>query len=199
MLAILITNVFLSCSETRDFATCGSSDEFCNASQYQCEKSCEGHWIERVIEPTYPPECIPLWGECEPGSGGYYAGKEQAPPPCCPIEEKDPSGGGYGGGGYPICHTYPPGDYSQCIPDDHQGTKDSYSHGDVALEWNRVALQANILDHNGPIGSGGGGRKLYWGYEDLLSGGYGPAPTQGPPGSARALASESFTSWTIIN
>ncbi len=59
-------------------------------------------------------------------------------------------------------------------------------YGDVALEWNRVALQANILDHNGPLGDGGGGRKLYWAYAEHG----GPATTQGPPGSGRALASE---------
>ncbi len=45
------------------------------------------------------------------------------------------------------------------------------SDWDVILEWNAVALEANVLDHNGPDVPG-----------DQLS------PTQGPPASARVLA-----------
>ncbi|OYW23526.1 MAG: hypothetical protein B7Z55_03465, partial [Planctomycetales bacterium 12-60-4] len=41
---------------------------------------------------------------------------------------------------------------------------------DVILEWNAIALEANVLDHNGPEGNGAD-----------LSG------TQGPPASARVL------------
>lgn len=61
---------------------------------------------------------------------------------------------------------------------------------DFVLEWNYHILQCNIMDHNGPLApldSAGGRRELY-NFFSVQEGGALPAPSQGPPASARVSA-----------
>ena len=70
-----------------------------------------------------------------------------------------------------------------------RGSRSWKSGVDVVLEWNRVALVANILDHNNPfLRDEDSRRKLYW-YNNPVDPSFipsgNPAVTQGPPASSR--------------
>ena len=67
----------------------------------------------------------------------------------------------------------------------------SWKNGvDVVLEWNRVVLVANILDHENPLlrQEDDSSRKLYW-YNNPIDQSFipsgNPSVTQGPPASSR--------------
>ena len=70
-----------------------------------------------------------------------------------------------------------------------RGSRSWKSGVDVVLEWNRVALVTNILDHNNPfLREDDSRRKLYW-YNNPVDPSFipsgNPAVTQGPPASSR--------------